>query len=223
MALLGITLGGLISIAGWIQVHNADSGKVNVAADQHAALWILSITYTWMTLVSVVGLVGSIGRFKSCITFYAYTVAVETLLIIAAGVYFLHTLFHQRGASDVKNCVGNTTGDIGDVKEWVCQKGFDVLRIVAVVIFVIVWIFQLVGIFIVFDYRGQLREETELEDEEARKTQPTWMVTGATPGPSMPTTYNAAPYDPPLPSPWASKSSPYAFTTSHAQSSGGDS
>lgn len=36
----------------------SDSGKVNVASDQHAALWILSITYTWMTLVSVVGLVG---------------------------------------------------------------------------------------------------------------------------------------------------------------------
>lgn len=72
------------------------------------------------------------------------------------------------------------------------------------------------GIFIVFDYVGQLREEYEGEDEEARKNQPPIIVQAATPA-QMRTTYDAAPYDPSA-NPvqgggWASARSPYAFTT----------
>ena len=87
--------------------------------------------------------IGSIGRIRSFITFYAYTVTVNTVVIIAAGIYLVWSLFHKQGGADVDKCVNGATGDTGDVKHWVCQKGFDVVRILVVVIFVIVWIFQL--------------------------------------------------------------------------------
>ena len=73
------------------------------------------------------------------------------------------------------------------------------------------------GIFIVFDYLGQRKEELENEDEEARKN-PSFVVQAPTPnnapGPAMRTTYDAAPYDPsanPNQGGWASARSPYAF------------
>ncbi|THG95197.1 hypothetical protein EW026_g6418 [Hermanssonia centrifuga] len=174
-----------------------------------------------MALVSLIGLIGSIGKLRSFIGFYAYTVTINTLVIMAAGIYLVWTLFHKREDSDVNKCVAGANGDVGDVKHWVCQKGFDVIRILVVVFFVIIWIFQLVGIFIVFDYVGQLREEAALEDEESRKSQPAWSVTAPTPsGPAMRTTYDAAPYDPPMQGGWQSAKSPYAFTGPSAQGQG---
>ena len=72
-----------------------------------------------------------------------------------------------------------------------------------------------------FDYLGQLREEYDLQENEAHKAQPNWMVTAPTPAGTMRTTYDAAPYDPPMPSAgaWASARSPYAFSTPQAQQS----
>lgn len=78
------------------------------------------------------------------------------------------------------------------------------------------------GIAIVFDYVGQLREERELEADVERKTQPTWMVTAPSAGQPR-TTYDPAPYDPPLPMQggWASARTPnYPFTTPEAQVGG---
>ena len=71
------------------------------------------------------------------------------------------------------------------------------------------------GIFIVFDYLGQRKEELDAEDEEARKN-PTFVVQAPPPaaGPSMRTTYDAAPYDPaanPNGGGWASSKTPYGF------------
>ena len=77
------------------------------------------------------------------IVFYAYTVTVNTLVIITAGIYLVWSLFHKRGDGAVDHCVGSTSGEVGEVKHWVCQKGFDVLRILVVIIMCIVWIFQL--------------------------------------------------------------------------------
>ena len=81
------------------------------------------------------------------------------------------------------------------------------------------------GIFIVFDYLGQVKEEHAAEDEEAKKN-PTFVVQAPTPGdgPAMRTTYNAAPYDPsanPNQGGWASAKSPYAFNVPETAQVGG--
>ena len=88
-------------------------------------------------------LVGAITRKYGCISFYAYTVTVNTLLIIAVGIYFVWTLFHGREDSAVDKCTGDATGDAEKIKHWFCSSGFDVIRVVLVVVFVIIWCFQL--------------------------------------------------------------------------------
>ncbi|EKM53318.1 uncharacterized protein PHACADRAFT_259590 [Phanerochaete carnosa HHB-10118-sp] len=218
MALVGLIGGGAIGVLGWIQVHNYFKGTLDLSTHEKLGLWFVSLSYTWFALIAIVGLIGSLTRGRGSIAFYAYTVTVNTLLIIVVGIYFVWTLFHSTEDSDVSKCVGSSTGDAEEVKHWFCHAGFDVIRAVLVVVFVIIWCFQLAGIFIVFSYLSQLKEEYEAEDEEQRKN-PTFNVQAPTPNnqPAMRTTYDAASYDananPVQGSGWASAKSPYAFNT----------
>jgi len=211
MSLLGFAGGLLFSIGGFISIHQYMSGQLDLNGHEKASLWVMSLAFAWFGLVSLVGIWGSLSKGYGSISFYAYTVTFNTFLIIITGIYFVWTLFHGRGDQSVNKCVDGADGELSGVKKWVCQKGFDVIRILIVVLFVIIWIFQLIGIFIVFDYRGQLREEVELEDTESRKAQPqpNFVVT-APAAPQMRTTYDAQPYGNNT-NGWASAKSPYAF------------
>jgi hypothetical protein len=217
MALLGLAAGGAISVVGFMQIHRLYDGQLELTHLEKVSLWFISISWMMIGLVSIVGLIGSLAKARGCINFYASTVTVNTILNIGAGIFFVWTLFrHSQKDTAVDRCVDGTDGDAGKVKHWVCDKGFHILRVVLVIIFVIVWIFQLVGIFIVFDYRGQLKEEAELKDEESHKGAPTFVISApsATGAPAMRTTYDAAPYDAsanPNQGGWASAKSPYAF------------
>lgn len=226
MALIGLGGGGAIGVAGWIQVHRYFKGDLILSSHEKLGLWFVSLSYTWFAMIAVVGLIGALTRKHGCISFYAYTVTVNTLLIIAVGIYFVWTLFHGREDAAVDKCVGNADGDYGELKHWFCHSGFDVIRAVLVVVFVVIWCFQLAGIFIVFDYLGQLKEEHAAEDEERRKN-PTLVVQAPTPAgapATLRTTYDAAPYDPsanPVQGGWASAKSPYAFSVPDAAQVGG--
>jgi hypothetical protein len=80
--------------------------------------------------------------------------------------------------------------------------------------------FVIVGIFIVFDYRGQLREEYELEDsEKVKSSQPSFVITAPS-APQMRTTYDAQPYENST-NGWASAKSPYAFKQPNTAQMGG--
>lgn len=217
MSLLGLASGGAISALGWIEIHKQVTHQLDLDTREQVALWFLSISWSFMTLVSLVGFIGSIFKIRGFIVTYAYTVTINTFVNITLGIFFIWTLFH-RDASAVDKCVNGTDGDLGNVKHWVCQKGFDVIRIVIVIVFVIIWIFQLAGIFIVFDYVGQLHDEHELEEDEDEKKKwetkqrkqeqqaPAAIVVNA--APPMPTTYGSYPTEQ---GGWTSSKSPYAF------------
>ena len=92
----------------------------------------------------IISLWGSLSKGFGTISFYAYTVTINTFVIMATGIYFVWTLFHgSREENGVNKCVNNDDTELKDVHKWVCQKGFDVIRIVIVIILVIIWIFQL--------------------------------------------------------------------------------
>ncbi|KAI0691442.1 hypothetical protein BC835DRAFT_118819 [Cytidiella melzeri] len=223
MSLLGFAGGLLFSIGGFFNIHQYMTGKLELNGHEKASLWIMSLTFTWFAIVSLVGFWGSLSKGYGSISFYAYTVTFNTFLIIGSGVYFVWSLFHGgREGSSVDKCVNGATGDVADVKSWVCTKGFDVIRILIVVLFAIIWIFQLIGIFIVFDYRGQLREECELEESESMKASrpyPTFAVAPPS-GPQMRTTYDAQPYQNNT-NGWSSARSPYAFNQPNTAQAGG--
>ncbi|KAI0338413.1 hypothetical protein BDW22DRAFT_1338034 [Trametopsis cervina] len=222
MSLLGLVGGVLFSVGGFINIHQYMTNQLDLNGQEKASLWIMTLAFSWFSLVSLVGIWGSLSKGYGSISFYAYTVTFNTLLIIAAGIYFVWTLFHGREDGSVNKCTAGEDGDLKGVKHWVCQKGFDVIRILIVVLFVLIWIFQLVGTFIVFDYRGQLREEQDLEDSEAQKlAQPNYIVAPpAAPQMQMRTTYDAQPYENNT-NGWASAKSPYAFKQPQTAQMGG--
>ncbi|KAI0090638.1 hypothetical protein BDY19DRAFT_724285 [Irpex rosettiformis] len=144
MALLGLVGGFGFSIGGFINIHQYMTGKIDLAGNQKASLWVMSLAFGWFGLVSLVGIWGSLSKSFGSISFYAYTVTVNTLLIITTGIYFVWTLFHgDREENGVSKCLNDDNSDLKSVHKWVCQKGFDVIRIVIVIVFVIIWIFQI--------------------------------------------------------------------------------
>jgi len=215
MSLLGLASGGAISTLGWIEVHKQMTHQLDLDTREQVALWFLCISWSFMTLISLLGFLGCIFKIRSWIVTYAYTVTINTFVNITFGIFFIWTLFH-RDDNAVDKCVNGANGEVGDIKHWFCQKGFDVIRIVIVIIFVIVWLFQIAGIFIVFDYVGQLHDEYEMEEDEEdkkfrRQQPPTAIVVNAAPdAPAMRTTYDANPY-PAEQGGWTSSKSPYAF------------
>ncbi|THH28892.1 hypothetical protein EUX98_g5313 [Antrodiella citrinella] len=207
MALLGLGVGGALAGLGWYEIHQYAIGKVAFDKREIVALYFVSIAFSIMALISLIGLIGSTFKVRTLVTTYAYSVTVNTIVIIAVGIFFVWTLFHRDSSEIADTCDGDLSGEVAKAAHWFCQKGYDVVRVLLTIAFVIIWIFQLVGIFIVFDYVGQLHEEREMDEEEEdkrRARQPAAPVVIDVVEPQMRTTYEA--------SGWTSAKSPYAFS-----------
>ncbi|TCD63304.1 hypothetical protein EIP91_005685 [Steccherinum ochraceum] len=240
MAFLGLAAGGALGGLGWYEIHRYAIGEVAFDKREIVALYFVSIAFSVLALISLIGLIGGTFKVRGLVITYAYSVTVNTLILIGVGVFFVWTLFHRDHSDMVNTCADDANfgsnfardydpnfdssyspnfntptnfaaePDATPVTHWFCQKGFDVIRILLTVAFVVIWIFQLAGIFIVFDYVGQLNEELDARlDEKAAKAArkaakapaPVIINNGE---PQMRTTYEA--------SGWTSAKSPYAFS-----------
>jgi len=191
MTILGLVFGSLLCAAGWFEIHKQATGGLDLDKREIISLWFVSVSYTFLAVISVLGFVGACGRIRGLIVFYAYTITISTIVNIAVGILFVWTLFH-RDAGTVQKCQ-DSIQDQGDAnfKHWVCQKGFDAFRVLITIGFVIIWIFMIAGIFIVFDYVGQLSEEyfVRLEEEDKQRLNPPTIIVAE--GSSMRTTYES--------------------------------
>ncbi|KAL4252392.1 hypothetical protein ABKN59_004846 [Abortiporus biennis] len=194
MTFLGLGIGGALGGYLWYEIHLQLTNQLHLDQSEVISLWFVTISYTFLALISFIGLVGCLGRLRGAVIFFAYTVTIQTLVNIGVGILFLYTLFH-RDPGTVAKCESSialsTTGPNDEqFKHWVCSKGFEVFRICITIAFVIIWIFQIAGIFIAFDYVGQLNEEMfvrlEEEDKAARGIPPAIIVPEA----SVRTTYD---------------------------------
>ncbi|KAK7691558.1 hypothetical protein QCA50_004957 [Cerrena zonata] len=208
-------MGGVVSVIGFMEIHKIMKKELELDSRQQLALWFICIIWTLTAVISLFGLLGCLFKIRGFVTSYAYTTTINTLANIAIGIFFVWTLFHRDNSKNgfLDKCDGGNggEGEGAKVTHWFCQRGFDLIRVLIVVAFVIVWIFMLAGIFIVFDYVGQLYEEHELDKEEDEKRmrpqQP--IIVAAEAAPVMRTTYDASPA---IQGGWTSARSPYAFT-----------
>ena len=90
-------------------------------------------------------LLGCLFKVRGFVTSYAYTTTINTLANIAIGIFFVWTLFHRDNSKNgfLDKCDGNGDGDGAKVTHWFCQRGFELMRVLIVIGFVIVWIFML--------------------------------------------------------------------------------
>lgn len=70
---------------------------------------------------------------------YGISLTINTAITIGIGIFWCWRLFH----TDRNSCSIQEEDDADKVAHWVCQKGFDIIRIVLVIVMVLVWIFQI--------------------------------------------------------------------------------
>ncbi|EED79206.1 predicted protein [Postia placenta Mad-698-R] len=194
-ALLGVAYSTAFSVLAWIEVHRHATHQLDLGKDEVVGLVLFALAYTFMLLFSIMGrvnmlrrLIGSIGGVRGFVKGYGISLTINTAITIGIGIFWCWRLFH----TDRNSCSIQEENDADKVAHWVCQKGFDIIRIVLVIVMVLVWIFQIAGCAIVFDYVGQLNEELEM-DQQAYGAQDAPEVNPypAPAGTMMRTTYDA--------------------------------
>jgi len=154
IAILGILGGGLVSVGGWLQIKQLPESSLDQRNE--VALWIQTIMYTLLAILSLFGLIGVFSKTRSFISVYATMLYGHLGFSIATGIFYLYTLFYQTGDNDIQSCIDGSTDDI---KKEACQKGFEIFRGVIVGVFVLIWLIELYGCIIVANYVSQLDEE----------------------------------------------------------------
>jgi len=157
-ALLGIAYSTAFCVLGWLEVHKYAIKQLAISKDELVGLVLFALAYTFMLLFSVMGLIGAIGAVRPFVKGYGISLTTNTVITIAIGIWWCYRLFH---ISQSKCESHATSSDEQQVAHWVCEKGSDAVRIIIVIILVLVWLFQIAGCAIVFDYCGQLSDEAE--------------------------------------------------------------
>jgi len=154
IAILGILGGGLVSVGGWLQIKQLPESSLDQR--NKIALWIQTIMYTLLAILSLFGLIGVFSKTRSFISVYSTILYSHLGFSIATGIFFLYTLFYQTGDNDIQSCINGSTDD---TKIEACRKGFETIRGVIVGVFVLIWLIELYGCIIVANYAEQLEEE----------------------------------------------------------------
>ncbi|KIM76853.1 hypothetical protein PILCRDRAFT_825831 [Piloderma croceum F 1598] len=154
IAILGIIGGGLVSVAGWLQIKQLSQHPLD--RRDEVALWTQTVMYTLLAILSFFGLIGVFNKARPLISLYSTMLFSHLGFSIATGAFFLYALFHQTGDNDIQSCINGSTDDL---KKQTCQKGFEVIRGVIVGAFVVIWLIELYGCIIVANYVEQLDNE----------------------------------------------------------------
>ncbi|KAI0659066.1 hypothetical protein C8Q70DRAFT_933823 [Cubamyces menziesii] len=198
-SLLGMAVGGLFAVGGWLTVHDMLKGTINppLSGSEKTAVWVLSVVSTLILLISLGGLIGAIGKLFSLVSLYAGAITLATVVEIASGIYVIYQLFHGEGASDVSKCEQNAGDGVNEqFTHFACSSSFKVGRAIVVVIYVLFWLFIIYGCHIAFEYVGQLKEEREGGSEYEKQNQSqnvTIVAGGGYPAPTNQYPFAAAP------------------------------
>jgi hypothetical protein len=154
ISILGVGLGGLLAVAGIIQLKN-----IGDAPMQDKWPYIVQIVvYGLYAAVSVMAFFGATCRQLATIKSYAVTLAIHLVLSIASGGYSLYSYFKD-SPSVVNDCINGSTDE---TTIQACNQGETVVKGVMVGVFIFVWLMELWGVFIVREYGYQLDEEIAL-------------------------------------------------------------
>jgi hypothetical protein len=178
MTVLGTIGGGLVCSAGWFQI--AQMQQHPFSQQDVIALWVQTIMYTILAVVSIFGFVGACIKHRSFISLYFTMLCAHFVFSIVSGTFSLYALFHNEGQEAVETCLNGANDEI--TKEY-CGQGNDLMKGIVVATFVVIWLLELYGCIIVNNYMEQL------EEEETMSYPP--MVSKPHVGPIPITTYNS--------------------------------
>ncbi|KAJ7853499.1 hypothetical protein B0H14DRAFT_2758151, partial [Mycena olivaceomarginata] len=154
MSLAALLLGGLVAIAGWIQVKNLPQHPI--AKDDEHALYIYAVMFSILALIGGFGFIGTLSKQRGLVSIFATMLAFHLGFSIATGIFAIYTLFKRNTDEALFNCINNST-DQTVVDS--CHEGLKILKIIVVVGYCVTWLIELWGVLIVNSYVKQLKEE----------------------------------------------------------------
>ena len=85
-------------------------------------------------------LIGAIGAVRPFVKGYGISLTINTVITIAIGIYWCYRLFHTGN----NKCDGQSQQtEEEQLEHWTCQKGFEVVRVIIVIVVVLVWLLQI--------------------------------------------------------------------------------
>ncbi|PPQ99958.1 hypothetical protein CVT24_009537 [Panaeolus cyanescens] len=154
LALLSMAGGSFVAATGWIRI--TQLAQLPLPKADEIALWIQTIMFSILALLSVFGFIGAMVKNRSWVSAFATAMAIHLGLSVAAGIFALISLFRQDDQPAIDKC---TNGDTESLIVEGCKKGIQVMKGVMVAVYVLVWLVQLYAYFIVERYADQLDEE----------------------------------------------------------------
>ncbi|KAF5386127.1 hypothetical protein D9615_002393 [Tricholomella constricta] len=154
IALIGLLGGGVISIAGGINAHLLSGSKVSIG--------ILIAVYALLAFVSLLGLVGAIGRKLALIKLYFTILLAHLLFSMGMGIYAIFRVFKD-SSTFMDACMSSKSAASVENPKQLCVDGLKLLKGLSVTLFIIFWLIEIWGCVIVNSYAGQLADENAVE------------------------------------------------------------
>jgi len=154
LSLVAMVGGSFVAAFGWIQVSQLNQHPLEKADE--IALWIYSVMFTILAVLSVLGFVGALIKNRRMISSFAVALAIHLGFSVASGIFALYSIFHQNTQDAIAKCLNEATnGATTDT----CRTGIEVIKGVLVAVYVITWLIQLYAYFVVERYADQLDDE----------------------------------------------------------------
>jgi len=161
VTILGLAGGILLSYVGWSQTVRLQ-GVLPKANE--IALYIASALWTLLAVLSLFGFVGAIIRNRTMISIFFMILVGHLIFSIISGAFALYNIFNVAGPDALQQCLATAASsapgpDVSTAAD--CQQGFNIIRGVAVGVFILAWLLEIWACFIVNSYINQLTDEKE--------------------------------------------------------------
>jgi prepilin signal peptidase PulO-like enzyme (type II secretory pathway) len=155
LTILGMLGGTFLAVFGWLAIVKLQ-GQLPKANE--IALYIQSVLYTLLGIISVFGFIGACVKNRTMISLFFMILVAHLTFSIFTGAFALYQIFNVTVPNAVQQCIDNGTQSASD-----CQTAYNVAKGVIVAIFIIVWLLEIYACIITDNYVGQLDDEEAAE------------------------------------------------------------
>jgi len=156
LSLLALGGGGFVAAISWIKISHLKQhplGKI-----EEISLWVQASIFSFLALLAIFGFLGAIIKNRGMVSGFGTAIAVHLGFSIAAGIFTIYTMFARDSQEALDKCI-TKAGDDSDATVQSCKKALILIKAVVVAVFVLMWLIQLYGYFVVERYVDQLDEE----------------------------------------------------------------
>jgi multisubunit Na+/H+ antiporter MnhG subunit len=153
IAILGMLGGAAFSTFGWFELARL---KDNLTKMNEISLYIHSVIYTLFVIISIVGFIAAVARRRTLISIYFSMLTAHVTFSIFSGAFALYNLFRRNGQESIQRCMARMAESQTQVD---CAHAFNIVRGVAVGVFIVIWLWEIWACFIVNSYATQLEDE----------------------------------------------------------------